>query len=88
MDTIIAYVIQLADKYPTIGTIVFIVGGLYLLLSASRRLLYWIAKLTKTDKDNKVLDAVFAFMDKYACGLGKLGDYYETHPIVKKEEKK
>ena len=86
METIITYILQLADKYPVIGTIVFVVGGLYVLLTAIRGLLTLIAKATKTDKDDKIIATVFAFLDKYAFGFGKLADYYETHS--KKEEKK
>lgn len=86
METIITYILQLADKYPVIGTIAFVIGGLYVLLTAIRGLLTLIVKATKTDKDDKIIATVFAFLDKYAFGFGKLGEYYETHS--KKETKK
>ena len=86
METIITYILQLADKYPVIGTIVFVIGGLYVLLTAIRGLLTLIVKATKTDKDDKIIATIFAFLDKYGWGFGKLAEYYETHS--KKEEKK
>ena len=86
METIINYILQLADKYPVIGTIVFVIGGLYVLLTAIRGLLTLIVKATKTQTDDKILATVFAFLDKWGWGFGKLAEYYETHS--KKEEKK
>ena len=79
MEAIINYILLLAGQYPTISTICIIIGGLYALLTASRGLLTLIAKATKTDKDNKVVDAIFAFLDKYAYGFGKFEEYYEQH---------
>lgn len=86
METIITYILQLADKYPVIGTIVFVAGGIYVTLTAIRGLLTLIVKATPTKKDDAVIATVFAFLDKWGWGFGKLADYYETHS--KKEEKK
>ena len=86
MAAIIQYILMLAGQYPVISTICMVVGGLYALLTATRGLLYMIAHATKTDKDNKVLDVVFAFLDKFAYGFGKFEEYYNQHS-PKKEEK-
>ena len=94
MEEIVKYTIgalmQLADKHTWLACILMAVGGLYLFLSAIRGLLTLIVKATKTNKDNKVVDTVFAFLDKYAYGFGKLGEYFEKkikEDKNKKEEK-
>ena len=70
MEQVIMYVVNavigLADKYPAV------------LLSALRGFLTAIVKLTKTDKDDKIISTIFAFLDKYAYGFGKLGEYFEA----------
>ena len=88
MEEVIMYVIntliQFADKHEWLAYTLMVVGGLYLFLSAIRGFLTIVVKATKTEKDNKVVDTVFAFLDKFAYGFGKLGDYFEK----KMEEKK
>lgn len=88
MEEVIMYVIntliQFADKHEWLAYTLMVVGGLYLFLSAIRGFLTVLVKATKTEKDNKVVDTVFAFLDKFAYGFGKLGDYFEK----KMEEKK
>lgn len=86
MEALVLYVLQLADKYPAVHYIVIGIGLAYILLTALRAFLTIIVKLTKTNKDDKVIKVVFAFLDKYAFGFGKFAEYYETHPI-KKEKK-
>lgn len=80
--------IQLADKYAWVSYTLMVIGGLYLFLSATRGLLTLIVKATKTKKDNKVVDTLFAFLDKYAYGFGALGDYFEKKIKEEKTEEK
>lgn len=89
MEALVTYVLLLADKYPAVHYIVIGIGLAYILLTALRAFLTIVVKLTKTSKDDKIVKNVFAFLDKYAWGFGKLAEYYETHPIKKekKEEK-
>ncbi len=49
-----------------------VLGYVYAGLIASRGLLTYIVALTKTDKDNAVVIAVFAFLDKYGVSFKKL----------------
>lgn len=88
MEEVIMYVIntliQFADKHEWLAYTLMVVGGLYLFLSAIRGFLTLVVKATKTEKDNKIVDTIFAFLDKFAYGFGKLGDYFEK----KMEEKK
>lgn len=92
MEEVIMYVvntlIQFADKYDWLAYTLMVIGGMYLFLSATRGLLTLIVKATKTDKDNKVVDTVFAFLDKYAYGFGALGEYFEKKIKEKEEEYK
>ena len=67
----------LADKYTWLSYTLMIVGGLYVFLTAIRAFLSKIVRLTPTGKDDKIVDKVYAFLDKYAYGFGKLADYYE-----------
>lgn len=76
---IVNYVIGLADKHHYIATFCLIIGGLYVALYALRGLLTALVKLTKTDKDDKVVATIFAFCDKYSYGFGPFAEYFETH---------
>lgn len=87
MEALVLYILQLADKFPVVHYIVIGVGLAYIILTALRAFLTIVVNLTKTDKDNKIVKNVFAFLDKYAWGFGKFAEYYEQHPI-KKEVKK
>lgn len=86
MEALVLYILQLADKFPVVHYIVIGVGLAYIILTALRAFLTIIVNLTKTDKDNKIVKNVFAFLDKYAWGFGKFAEYYEQHPF-KKEKK-
>ena len=68
----------LADKYTWLSYTLMIVGGLYVFLTAIRAFLSKIMRLTPTGKDDKIVDKVYAFLDKYAYGFGKLGEYFEA----------
>ena len=84
--TLVNFVIGLADKHEYIATVCLIIGGLYVALYALRGVLTAAAKLTKTQKDDKVIACIFAFCDKYAYGFGPLAEYFENK--TKKVEKK
>lgn len=66
-----------ADKYAWLSYALMIVGGLYVFLTAIRAFLSKVVKLTPTEKDDKIVTALYAFLDKWAYGFGKLADYYE-----------
>lgn len=89
MEQVITYflnlLITLADKHQWIAIILMVIGGLYVLLSLLRGFLTGLAAVTKTQKDDKVLKVIYAFLDKYAWGWGKLEEYYETH-LPKKDK--
>ena len=85
INTIVNFVIGLADKCQWLGIVCTVIGGIYLALSALRGILTAVAKLTKTEKDDKVIAAIFAFCDKFAYGFGKFAEYFEDH--TKKEGK-
>lgn len=91
MEEVIMYVInaliQFADKHEWLAYTLMVVGGLYVFLSAIRGFLTLVVKVTKTEKDNKVVDTLFAFLDKYAYGFGKLGEYFEKKMEKEKNKK-
>lgn len=66
-----------ADKYQWLSYVMMVVGGIYLFLTIIRGMLTGLVKLTKTPKDDDIVLAVYAFLDKWAYGFGKLADYYE-----------
>lgn len=83
MEQVITYlvnlVIGLAENHNWLSITLMCIGGLYVLLTALRGFLTGLVAVTKTKKDDKVVLAVFAFLDKYAYGFGKLAEYYESH---------
>ena len=85
---VIDFILQLAARHEWVSTVCLIVGGLYILLSLLRGALTMLVKLTKTNKDDKVIAAIFAFLDKYAWGFGKFADYYEQHKPQPEQDKK
>lgn len=82
MEAVINYVFitlsGLADKYAWLSYTLMAIGGLYLFLTAIRAFLSKIVRLTSTGKDDKIVDKIYAFLDKYAYGFGKLGEYFEA----------
>ena len=82
--SVIEFVIGLADKHQYIATFCLVIGALYLSLTALRGVLTAVVKLTKTDKDDKVVNAVYGFLDTFGFGFKKFAEYFESH---KKEGK-
>lgn len=78
MEAVINYLFMtlsgLADKYAWLS---YTLMALCVFLTAIRAFLSKIVRLTPTGKDDKIVDTVYAFLDKYAYGFGKLADYYE-----------
>ena len=68
----------LADKYTWLSYTLMAIGALYVFLTACRAFLTAVVKITKTETDDKVIASVFAFLDKFAYGFGKLGEYFES----------
>lgn len=91
MEQVIDYVFGVlnafADKYDWLAFALMILGGVYVFLSAIRAFLSKIMRLTPTKKDDKFIGALYAFLDKYAYGFGKLADYYEKYELPKHPEK-
>lgn len=81
MEAVINYVFMtlsgLADKYAWLSYTLMAIGGLYVFLTAIRAFLSKVVRLTPTEKDDKIVAALYAFLDKWAYGFGKLADYYE-----------
>lgn len=81
--TLVTFFIGLADKFAWVGTVCTVIGGLYLALYALRGVLTAFVKITKTEKDDKVIATIFAFCDKFSYGFGKFAEYFETHTKAK-----
>lgn len=90
MEAVINYVFMtlsgLADKYAWLSYTLMAIGGMYVFLTAIRAFLSKIVRLTPTKKDDKFIGALYAFLDKYAYGFGKLADYYEKYELPEKEK--
>ena len=86
ITTVVTFFVSLADKCAWVGTVCTIIGGIYVALYALRGVLTIAVKLTKTKKDDKIIETVFAFCDKYSYGFGPFAEYFETY--TKKEEGK
>lgn len=88
MEQAILYVINLliglADKHHWLAITLMVIGGLYVLLTALRGFLTGLCAMTKTNADDKIIATVFAILDKFSYGFGKLAEYYESH--TKKEK--
>lgn len=88
ITAIITFLVSIADKYTWLSYTLMAIGGAYVVLSLLRGFLTGLVLLTKTDKDNKVVANLYAFLDKFAYGFGRLADYYETKVEEAKKEKK
>ena len=67
METIIDFFINLAIQYQSIKVvyiILAIIGTLYVILILLRGFIYAIAKATKTDKDNIIIEKIYNFIEK------------------------
>lgn len=84
VNAVITFVLGLADKYPVLGVICLVIGGLYTALWALRGVLTAAVALTKTGKDDKIIATIYAFCDKFSYGFGKFSEYFENH--TKKEK--
>lgn len=82
--TVINFIIGLADKHEYIALFCLAIGALYIALTALRGVLTAVVKLTKTNKDDKVVNAVYGFLDTFGFGFKKFAEYFESH---KKESK-
>lgn len=91
MELVVDYVfnllVSLADKHSWLSYTLMAVGGLYLLLTTLRGVITGIVKITKTKTDDTIVATVYAFLDKFAYGFGKLEDYYEDKAKEKAEGK-
>lgn len=86
-DYIFNLLVSLADKHSWLSYTLMAVGGLYLLLTTLRGIITGIVKMTKTKTDDTIVATVYAFLDKFAYGFGKLEDYYEDKAKEKSEGK-
>lgn len=87
METVFDFFINLAIQYQSIkivGIILMAIGTLYVFMILVRPVLWSIAKATHTDKDNKILEKIYNFLDKYSFSFIKL----EQFSKLKKEENK
>lgn len=82
--TVINFIIGLADNHEYIAVFCLVIGALYIALTALRGILTAVVKITKTDKDDKVVNAVYGFLDTFGFGFKKFAEYFESH---KKESK-
>lgn len=77
--SVIQFIIGLADKHEYVAAFCLAVGALYIALSALRGILTSVVKITKTNKDDKVVNAVYGFLDTFGFGFKKFAEYFETH---------
>lgn len=76
-DQMFLFLSGLADKFQWVSYIMMAVGGAYLFLTVIRGIVTGLVKLTNTPKDDEIILTLYAFLDKWAYGFGKLADYYE-----------
>jgi len=76
---LIDFAINQASNYVWLKTILLSIGAVYLFLTTCRGVLTLIVSKTKTLKDDKIIKAIFAFLDKWSFGFGKVKDYYEDN---------
>lgn len=86
IDYIFSLLVSLADKYTWISYALMVVGALYFILSALRKIIQGVAALTKTKTDDTIVASVYAFLDKFAYGWGKFEDYYDQKIEEKKDK--
>lgn len=78
METIIDTILNLMINYSSVkivSVLLMIIGTLYVLLILLRGFIYSIVKITKTEKDNKIVDKIYNFIDTYSLSFEKLKNY-------------
>lgn len=74
MDFIIELLIQY-QSIKIIGIILMLIGTIYCSLILLRSFLIAIVSITKTDKDNKIINTIYNFIDTYSLSFEKLKGY-------------
>ena len=87
MDFIIELLIQY-QSIKVIGIILMLIGTIYCSLILLRSFLMAIVSITKTDKDNKIINAIYNFIDTYALSFDKLKEYSKVKEVKAIEDKK
>lgn len=80
MDFIIELLIQY-QSIKIIGIILMLIGTIYCSLILLRSFLIAIVSITKTDKDNKIINAIYNFIDTYSLSFEKLKGYSKVKEI-------
>ena len=78
METIIDTILNLMINYSSIKIIailLMIIGTLYVSLILLRGFIYSIVKITKTEKDNEIVNKIYNFIDTYSLSFEKLKNY-------------
>ena len=74
MDFIIELLIQY-QSIKIIGIILMLIGTIYCSLILLRSFLMAIVFITKTIKDNKIINAIYNFIDTYSLSFDKVKGY-------------
>ena len=82
MDFIIELLIQY-QSIKVIGIILMLIGTIYCSLILLRSFLMAIVSITKTDKDNKIINAIYNFIDTYALSFDKVKGYSKVKEVNK-----
>lgn len=80
MDFIIELLIQY-QSIKIIGIILMLIGTIYCSLILLRSFLIAIVSITKTDKDNKIINAIYNFIDTYSLSFEKLKGYSKVKEV-------
>lgn len=78
METIIDTILNLMINYSSIkiiAVLLMIIGTLYVSLILLRGFIYSIVKITKTEKDNEIVNKIYNFIDTYSLSFEKLKNY-------------
>ena len=80
MDFIIELLIQY-QSIKVIGIILMLIGTIYCSLILLRSFLIAIVSITKTDKDNKIINTIYNFIDTYSLSFEKLKEYSKVKEV-------
>ena len=80
------FIIELLIQYQSIkilGIILMLIGTIYCSLILLRSFLMAIVSITKTDKDNKIINTIYNFIDTYSLSFDKVKGYSKVKEVKK-----
>lgn len=72
INAVIVYLLGLADQYPTVALILSVIGGVVLIATIIKPIVFWAVKKTATEKDDRFAERFYAVIEGTAFDFAPL----------------